>query len=202
MLLDDLRNLRKTVASERILFSYRGEITQELMVFFLRIVDKKLINVKENPLIRRRILNIMIESLQNAVKHARDWYVDNDEMEPDNEAVFMLCRRDDKYLLINGNAVKNDVKPFIERKIENINSLSSDKQRKLFRNIIKYGVYGSKGGAGLGFVDMARKSGDLINFDFEEINEDYSYFTYLITLDRNSIPEPDLTPKPNTVTTV
>lgn len=202
MLLDDLRNLRKTVASERILFCYRGEITQELMVFFLRIVDKKLINFKENPLIRRRILNIMIESLQNAVKHARDWYQENDDMEPDNEAIFMLFRREDKYLLINGNAVKNDVKPFIERKIENINSLSSDKQRKLFRNIIKYGVYGSKGGAGLGFVDMARKSGDLINFDFEEINENYSYFTYLITLDRNSIPEPDLTPKPNTVTAV
>lgn len=202
MLLDDLRNLRKTVASERILFSYRGEITQELMVFFLRIVDKKLINTKENPLIRRRILNIMIESLQNAVKHARDWYVENDEIDPNNEAIFMLCRREDKYYLINGNAVKNEVKPFIERKIENINSLTSDKQRKLFRNIIKYGVYGSKGGAGLGFVDMARKSGDLINFDFEEINEDYSYFTYLITLDRHSIPEPDLTPKPNTVPTV
>lgn len=202
MLLDDLRNLRKTVASERILFSYRGEITQELMVFFLRIVDKKLTNSKENPLIRRRILNIMIESLQNAVKHARDWYNEELDVEPEYEAVFMLCRKEDKYLLINGNAVKNDVKPFIERKIENINSLSSDKQRKLFRNIIKYGVYGSKGGAGLGFVDMARKSGDLINFDFEEINEGYSYFTYLITLDRNSIPEPDLTPKPNSVSTV
>ncbi|EAY24339.1 SiaB family protein kinase [Microscilla marina] len=201
MLLDDLRNLRKTVASESILFSYRGEITQELMVYFLRIVDKKLIGSKESPLIRRRILNIMIESLQNAVKHARDWYNES-EIEPENEAIFLLSRRDDKYLLINGNAVKNDVKPFIERKIENINSLSSDKQRKLFRNIIKYGVYGSKGGAGLGFVDMARKSGDLINFDFEEIDEKYSYFTYLITLDRNSIPEPDLTPKPNTVSTV
>ncbi|WP_299457890.1 SiaB family protein kinase [uncultured Microscilla sp.] len=201
MLLDDLRNLRKTVASESILFSYRGEITQELMVYFLRIVDKKLIGSKESPLIRRRILNIMIESLQNAVKHARDWYNES-EIEPENEAIFLLSRRDDKYLLINGNAVKNDVKPFIERKIENINSLSSDKQRKLFRNIIKYGVYGSKGGAGLGFVDMARKSGDLINFDFEEIDEKYSYFTYLITLDRNSIPEPDLTPKPNSVSTV
>lgn len=202
MLLDDLRNLRKTIASKHILFSYRGEITQELMVFFLRIVDKKLINSKENPLIRRRILNIMIESLQNAVKHARDYYIEKKEVEAENEAVFMICREDDKYYMINGNAVKNEVKPFIERKIENINSLSSDKQRKLFRNIIKYGVYGSKGGAGLGFVDMARKSGDLINFDFEEISEDYSYFTYLITLDRNSIPEPDLTPKPNTVTTV
>jgi hypothetical protein len=201
MLLDDLRNLRKTVASERILFSYRGEITQELMVYFLRIVDKKLISSKESPLIRRRILNIMIESLQNAVKHARDWYNES-EIARENEAIFLLSRRDDKYLLINGNAVKNDVKPFIERKIENINSLSSDKQRKLFRNIIKYGVYGSKGGAGLGFVDMARKSGDLINFDFEEIDEKYSYFTYLITLDRNSIPEPDLTPKPDSLSTV
>ncbi|MCZ6898904.1 MAG: DUF6272 family protein, partial [Bacteroidetes bacterium] len=34
-----------------------------------------------------------------------------------------------------------------------------------------------KGGAGLGFVDMARKSGHKLEFGFETMNDEFSFFS-------------------------
>lgn len=34
----------------------------------------------------------------------------------------------------------------------------------------------NKGGAGLGLIEMARKSGNKLDFDFSDINDNYSYF--------------------------
>ena len=33
-----------------------------------------------------------------------------------------------------------------------------------------------KGGAGLGFIDIARKSGNKLEYHFEKINDDYYFF--------------------------
>ena len=42
-----------------------------------------------------------------------------------------------------------------------------------------------KGGAGLGFVDMARKSGQKLHFDFEPIDEHFSFFSLKTIISRN-----------------
>ncbi len=42
-----------------------------------------------------------------------------------------------------------------------------------------------RGGAGLGFIDMARKSGNKIRFDFEQINDELSFFSVRMTINRN-----------------
>jgi len=52
------------------------------------------------------------------------------------------------------------------------------------KDIIKDATLSAKGGAGLGFVDMARKSGEKLVFDFPEISEDYCFFCLSIDVSR------------------
>ena len=53
--------------------------------------------------------------------------------------------------------------------------------RKLYREIIQNMELSSKGGAGLGFLDMARRSGQKLQFAFEPIDEQHSFF-YMMTI--------------------
>ena len=60
-----------------------------------------------------------------------------------------------KYLLEIMSTMKNVES--LKDKITQVNSLDKDGLKSLYKDVIKGGELSSKGGAGLGFIDMARK---------------------------------------------
>jgi hypothetical protein len=62
--------------------------------------------------------------------------------------------------------------------LDEINSLDKDGLKSLYKEIIKSSSgLTDKGGAGLGFVDMARKSGQKLVYKFQDIDDQTSFFS-------------------------
>jgi len=58
--------------------------------------------------------------------------------------------------------------------------------KELYKEIIKNTTISEKGGAGLGFVDMARKSGGKLEFEFPEMNTEYCFFCLKVNVPRDT----------------
>ena len=116
------------------------------------------------------------------MRHAENFEA---ERKVKNNAVFMIGKHEKEYFVTSGNAIANDEVEDMIRKLENINSLDKEGLKLLYRQIIKdkKGL-NPHGGAGLGFVDMARKSERKLIFDFEPINEELTYFSFKATIPR------------------
>lgn len=56
--------------------------------------------------------------------------------------------------------------------------------KELYKLIIKTADISQKGGAGFGLVDIARKSGTKLEYDFEKVNDFYSFYSLLIRIPR------------------
>jgi hypothetical protein len=74
----------------------------------------------------------------------------------------------------------------IKSKIDNINSMEKAELKKLYKEILYNGEFSDKGTAGLGFVEIARKTGQKLSYEFHKINDEYSYFTLQIRVSRLS----------------
>jgi hypothetical protein len=127
----------------------------------------------------------MVECLQNIVKHAEDLN-EKDEDGLKNNAIFMLGKQVNEYIVTSGNPVRNEVIPNIQGKLEKVNALDKEGLKELYKEIIKNTEISEKSGAGLGFVDMARKSGEKLGFSFEPINDEFSFFTLRVTVPRDN----------------
>ena len=119
----------------------------------------------------------MGECLQNIVKHG-------DHTNHDNAAVFLIGRSDEAYIVISGNPIHKSEKDSLKSKLDNINSLDKDGLKQLYKDIIKNTQISDKGGAGLGFVDMARKSGQPLEFDFVDLENDGAFFCLKCSIPR------------------
>jgi hypothetical protein len=53
--------------------------------------------------------------------------------------------------------------------------------------VLTNGVISSKGGAGLGFITMAMKSKNKLNYRVEKINEALSFFSVEVKIDRAGV---------------
>lgn len=174
-------DLHKTMLGNHLILVYEGDFTQEITKSVLSMAERNMDSFGEESNIKRKVFNVMVECLQNIVKHCDEKV----EKSATNSAVFMIGKSAESYWVCSGNPVRKELVDSLTVKLEQINELDKAGLKQLYKEIIKSTDISDKGGAGLGFVDMARKSGNNLDFSFKPIDDQYSFFTLRIKIARN-----------------
>ncbi|MEN8119462.1 MAG: SiaB family protein kinase [Bacteroidota bacterium] len=170
---------------------YRGIFTNEFTKKILSLTETSLIEKEEPRILKKKIYNIMVEGLQNITRHQADNKIESNN----NYSVFALKREFGKYFITIGNLVEKKLVEELSLKIENVNKLSKEQLKEYYTKGLLHDKISERGGAGLGLIDMARKSGNKLLYSFEEIDDIYSYFYMHTEILANKKIEPDFDTK-------
>ncbi|MEL7005458.1 MAG: SiaB family protein kinase, partial [Bacteroidota bacterium] len=121
-------DLHQSMLDHNLILVYEGEFTQEITKSVLAMAERNMDSSGEESSIKRKVFNVMVECLQNIVKHA-------DDVEKNNSAVFMVGKHENEYIIISGNAIVDDHIPALKEKIDKINSLDKDGLKSLYKDI-------------------------------------------------------------------
>lgn len=177
-------DLQRTMMSQNLILVYQGEFTQETTKSILAMAERNLDSSGEESSIKRKVFNVMVEALQNIVKHSDE--LKDGAFLNSHPAIFLIGREKDQYCIMAGNPVKSENVAGLQKKLEQINGLDKDGLKDLYKEIIKNTTISDKGGAGLGFVDMARKSGEKLEFLFPEMSPEYCFFCLKVNVPREN----------------
>jgi len=172
----------KTMKAHEITLVYEGEITHQITKAFTSLTESNMAKEEEAGSVQRKVFHVMVECLQNISKHADD-FASNDYMYS-GRGIFMVSKGETEYTVTTGNAVDNTKIEEMKNLLENINSLDKDELNELYKKQIKEGRLSDKGGAGLGFIDIKRKTGKRLEYHFLPINETISFFLLTSTISR------------------
>lgn len=161
---------------------YEGEISQSITKAFTSMAESDMKKEAENESIQQRVYHVMVECLQNIGKHA-DKVADEEGNEYGN-GMFLVQRGEDKYSITTGNAVYNEKARDLKDYLDKINSLDNKGLKKLYKEILSGGNLSDKSGAGLGFVDIAKKTNQKFGYHFLPIDDQVSFFILKITVPR------------------
>ena len=95
-----------------------------------------------------------------------------------------MSKDEAEYNVTTGNVVKNEKIDELKKMLEHINQLDRPDLNKLYKQKIREGRLSEKGGAGLGFIDIARKTGQKLVYSFIKIDEVKSFFVLTSTISR------------------
>ena len=160
---------------EDLVYVYRGFFSQVITDSIIALTENNLDSIGESSKLKKRVFSIMVECLQNITRHQ---FVDeNEDTQPgDQSGMFVICNKDKSYQMTSGNVVNNDAIPHLKQLLDKVNSLDKDSLKEYYKQVLEDGSISNKGGAGLGLIEMARKSGNKLFYTFEEINDEISYF--------------------------
>lgn len=175
-------DLHKLMVERRLILVYEGEFTQEITKSVLAMAERNLDSVGEDSNIKRKVFNVMVECLQNICKHADELAAEDRSL---NTAIFMIGKEESDYTITSGNFMLTENVAYLEEKLNEINALDKDGLKELYKSIIKNTSLSEKGGAGLGFVDMARKSGQKLEFSFTNEDGKHTFFSLKTKISRS-----------------
>ena len=125
--------------------------------------------------IRKKVYSAMVESLENIYKH-QDVIKGSNNYQPK----FSLVLEKDKVDLSCSNSLlKVKIGPLKER-LEKVNQLDKAGLKEFYKEVILSGNVTQKGGAGLGIINIAKVTENKLEFTFDDIDEQYTYFTLRI----------------------
>lgn len=155
----------------KIIVSHIGELDQDKVNSISTLVETQMENLGVGKSAVKKIFNIVIETLQNICLHG----------EKDNNGYqmtyFIIGKKDNEFTVFSGNIVTNTVAEKLNIRLNNIKSLSDTDLKKQYMDVLSNGELSAKGGAGLGFLTIALKSGNNIDFEFQLLNKEYSLFS-------------------------
>ncbi len=170
--------MTKSVDEDYIEYVYRGNFSDGITANILNLTEAKFINDEDAYSSRKRISYLLIESLQNVIRHQDT--SDNDKFSEEN--LFVVQKTIDSIYLTTANVIENDKIHELEEYLSKVKKLSPDELKAEYHKILMNGVISDKGGGGLGIITMARRTEGRINFEFKKINDNYSYYYFQIRL--------------------
>jgi hypothetical protein len=157
-------------------YIYRGKFTKNITMNLLSLLETNLEKSGDTHKFKKKIYFVMVECLQNITKH-------QDKIKNtlgDESAILFIQKTQKKYYITTGNIIENSNITKLTSQLEKVNSLSQDELKTYYQEMLINGEISTKGGAGLGLIAMARKTGNKLVYDFQKVNEKISYF-YLKT---------------------
>jgi hypothetical protein len=155
---------------------YKGNVDSDVINHVLDTVEDKMVQVNEQSKLRKKVYNVLVESLQNLYHHVDKVPEDFEDQTAERYGFLVVRKVEGGYKIVTGNFVQAENIEKLEEKIKRINRSSHEEIKELYKFILNHQRISAKGGGGLGLVDIARKTGNKLEYAFKEYNEKYSFF--------------------------
>jgi hypothetical protein len=160
--------------------SYKGAASNDLLTSILAIAQSKLAEVENKSVVKKRVFTILVEIIQNIYHHFAAVEIDN--LHEDDSIAFILSKIDDTYIIITGNYVARGDVAALKSRIDEVNAMNAEQLKEKYRETLNTGEVSAKGGAGLGIIDIARRSGSKLEYSFREYSPKYSFFSLTVKI--------------------
>ncbi len=181
-----------SLRSDNLCFAYSGAISDTITHKIIELTQFNIDSSGNFSKLKNKISFLMAECYQNVVRHGKETAIQTNIHDKTN--AFFVRSFGSSFYITSANIVKNHDIDVIKEKLDRVNSLSPEDLKVLQKQVLAKGKLSEKGGAGLGIIEMARKSGKKISFDFKLLNEEASMFYLQLELNSSDTPESSESP--------
>ena len=176
--IDQYFDIDRMMSEHELILAYRDHISEETIQQLLSITELKLVQSVGEKKLRKRVFHILVECLQNVVNHSAE-----QESEDEVPSILLLGRHNNEFFIITGNRIENDQIDKLRQKIDEINSWNHDDMRNIYSKKLDRSEYSAKGGAGLGLIDIYKRSRNKLKYQIEPIDDQISFLSLHVTVD-------------------
>ena len=182
MITMNLFKFYKQMNEKKIVFAYKGTISQDVLVELADLIkDKLLFNLSQQKVIKK-VFAIFIELAQNILHYSAERVCVGPKDNKIGTGIILISENNNEYTVTSGNMIDNSNLKVVVDRCTFINSLDEDELKKYYKEQRSQPLKEGINSAGLGLIDIARKSKSHLEFEINSIDNNYSFFVLSINI--------------------
>ncbi len=170
--------LKKELAQQGIFFEFSGPLSQTLLAEMGDILKQKMkLEDASSPTILK-VFSMVVEQTQNIIHYSAEKMGMLGESRQDlSSGIIAVGMEGDTYFVITGNLVDNNDVDHLKSKLSVLATMNAEELKNYYKEQRRLNPDDRSKGAGLGFIEMARKACKPIEFDFVPVDDRFSFFS-------------------------
>jgi hypothetical protein len=168
----DLFQLREQFSREGIMLCFNGPFSHSIIEEIGTAIRNHLSAEKMAPMSVQDVFAVYIEMAQNARN-----YLTTHELPPCHAAAatIVIARRNGCYVVTAGNVILTEDMRELCNRIDRINTLPDPELKRHIRQQLRSELPPGASGAGVGLMEIARRSSERLAYNIREIDERYGF---------------------------
>lgn len=175
-----LHDIEVELLETDVVYTFSGIVTYNLLTTSSTALRTDLEKLNGTSTKLRNLYAVITEMFQNIMNYSsKTKFIDGKDI---GIGTCVVRLRDDGYIVLMGNQIFKKDEIILKDKLDKIRSLDKDGIKAYYKDVRRSGRDMHSQGAGLGFLEIAKKSVDKLEYHFTNINDDYSYFELKILI--------------------
>jgi len=178
--IDAIHAVQQELAEHEIFFFYSGFITEELLLSVGNAIKKKLELVQADRKTSRAVFAIFVEEVQNIIRYSKSVLQSPENSNEDADSLrhgfLSIGRREKGYIVCCGNLVLNEDAERLGVHLENLQKMDIAAIKQIYKETLRNPPPENSKGAGVGFMDIARRANGGFDFRFKDVDDAHKFF--------------------------
>ena len=176
----NLFKINRDFDQQGIFLNLCGPLSQNLMVEMGGLMKTKMALEGSDAATIKKAFSVLVELNQNIIHYSA-------EKEPDKSnrqlgsfngcGIISIGKQHGNYFLLSGNLVENSKVDKLKLHLDKVKSMTKEQLKEEYRTQRKKGPQKDSKGAGLGLIDIARKSISPLEFKFDQLDAQLTFFS-------------------------
>jgi Family of unknown function (DUF6272) len=189
MLASQLMDLRGMLHSQGVIFAYSGYVTEPVLSGVGEALKQKLTIDDADTKTLRSVFAVFVEQMQNIIRYSAEKAqpplapaLDPRALMEIRYGILTIGREGRDYMVCAGNLIQRSDVERLRAKLSRIRDMSKDQLKVLYKEQLRAAPEEGSKGAGLGFMEIARRASKPIEFDFTDVDANHAFFALKATI--------------------
>ena len=160
-----IQRFYEQLKEEGIIFSFSGPVSQSLLEGIGETLRQKMTLEETSTNVTQKVFSIFVELMQNVINYSAEKGSGSEEELDLSFGILVIGKQGEHFYIQCGNYISQEQRAPLTEKLSKIQTLDSHELKRYYKEQRrKEATEGSKG-AGLGFIEMARKATQPLEYD-------------------------------------
>lgn len=174
MNISKLLDIKNGLELEGIKICYVGPVSQGILEEIGESVRSS-IDTGVDSSIGEKVFSVFVEQVQNIMKYSSEVEKLDDQKEI-RSGISIIGETKGKIYCVTGNKISNEIAENISVKLDKLKLMDKTELKIFYKEQMRKEPDPGSKGAGLGFIEMARKSSEPLEYHITKIDDLYSFF--------------------------
>jgi len=171
--------VKRLFKQENIFFCVSGPVSQNLVADIATLIEQKMMIEQTGKRKMLRVFAVVVEKLQNIMRYSEEKISSPSAAEHEQELSVGLVEigyEGENLFVLSGNLMKTDNVEPLRAQLSRVQTMTKEELRQYANQKRKAPLPEGSKGAGLGLIEIAKKSSRPIEFEFEPVDDRLSFF--------------------------
>lgn len=175
----ELLKIKEELDDQGVIALFSGPLSQGMLNGLAKTLKAEMCTHNANEKTKTKVFSILVELMQNMINYSaqKATYL-GDESGDIRFGIVAIAFQSSRYVVLCGNRVEIEKKDILDSYLKKLLEMDKEQLKEFYKQKRREQELASDSkGAGLGFIEIARKSSEPFEYEIQEIDDNYAFFT-------------------------